>query len=171
MRVALLRGVNVGGTTKVSMSDLRDALTRLGFKNARSLLNSGNLVFESNEAPAKLEALLEKRLGIEADVLVRTPQEIAEAVRRNPFTNEAKNDPGRLVVVFTKTPVDAAKLVISGPEIAKGKGREIFIYYPDGQGRSKLAIEKQLGTRVTARNWNTVIKLLEASQRDPRIAP
>jgi len=161
--IALLRGINVGGHKTVAMSDLRERLARLGFRNVQSLLNSGNLVFESEETPAQIEKTLEKE--IQTDVLVRTADDLETVIRRNPFPAEAKTDPSRLVVLFTKTPVDAKKLEIAGRETAKGSGREIYIFYPDGQGTSKLtntAIEKQLGTRCTARNWNTVMKLLGA---------
>lgn len=169
--IALLRAINVGGRSTVSMSDLRDMVTRLGFSNVKSLLNSGNLVFDSKKKPSQVEQLLEKecakRLGCATDFFVRSADEVDAIVDANPFPREAKDDPGRLVVLFLKGEGDAATLqeAIKGPEIARGKGKHIYIYYPDGQGRSKLTnalIEKTLGTRATARNWNTLLKLQQA---------
>jgi len=163
--IALLRGVNVGGRSMVAMADLRDRLTKLGFGNVRSILQSGNLIFDTKKKPADVETLLEKDL--ELDVFVRTPKEMDAIIGANPFPKEAKNDPGRLVVLFLKASGDGKTLqkAIKDREIARGEGRQIYVYYPDGQGRSRLTnalIEKTLGTRVTARNWNTVLKLRHA---------
>jgi uncharacterized protein (DUF1697 family) len=161
--IALLRGVNVGGNKMIAMSDLRERAERLGLRDARTLLQSGNLVFRSNKSPAQLEKLLEKELE-GTSVFVRTPEEWGAAIAANPFPEEAKRDPGHLLVMFLKEARDAEVLTpaIVGREIARGNGRHIYLYYPDGAGRSKLTnalIEKKLGTRGTARNWNTVTKL------------
>ncbi|MEK6375764.1 MAG: DUF1697 domain-containing protein [Acidobacteriota bacterium] len=172
MHIALLRGINVGGNKMIAMADLRDLLTNLGFAGARSLLQSGNLVFHGDRrTPAQLETLLaaetEKRLGVQADVFVRTASELAEVVARNPFAEEAKRDPSHLLVMFLKdvpdaTAVAALNAAIIGREAVRVIGRHAYIAYPDGIGTSKLTgavIEKKLGTRGTARNWNTVMKL------------
>ena len=163
MHIALLRGINVGGNKMIAMSDLRERASRLGLRDARTLLQSGNLVFRSNKSQAQLEKLLEKDLE-GTHVFVRTTEEWAEVVAANPFGEEAKHDPGRLIVLFLKEARNAEVLkpAIVGREVARGNGREIYIVYPDGMGTSKLtnaAIEKKLGTRCTARNWNTVMKL------------
>src|SRR5580704_15373637 len=105
IHIALLRGVNVGGHRTVAMSDLRDLITDLGFSDARTLLQSGNLVFRGNgSGGAALEQLLEteaaKRLGLEADFLIRSAEEWKDVVARNPFPKEAERDPSHLVVVF-----------------------------------------------------------------------
>ena len=166
--IALLRAINVAGNKMVAMSDLRDLLTQLGFANAKSLLQSGNLTFDAPRSAKNLEQLLEKesatRLGLETVFFVRTPAEWDAIIEKNPFPKEAKDDPGRLVVLFLKDARDGATLqkAIKGREVARGEGRQIYVYYPDGQGRSKLTnalIEKTLATRATARNWNTVLKL------------
>jgi uncharacterized protein (DUF1697 family) len=170
--IALLRGINVGGNTKVAMADLRELLTDLGFAEPRSLLQSGNLVFGSEgKMPAQLERLLEaevaKRLGMQIDFFVRTPQEWKRIVSRNPFPAEAKRDPAHLVAMFLKDAPDAERLkalqaAITGRETVRADGRHAYIVYPDGIGRSRLThslIEKKLRTRGTARNWNTVLKL------------
>jgi uncharacterized protein (DUF1697 family) len=152
------------------MSDLRDMLTSLGFEDARSLLQSGNLIFRSKPR-AKLEQLLEseaqKRLGVDAAFFVRTAEEMRAIVANNPFRDEAKSDPGYLIVLFLKdevsaTAVKALQDAIKGREVIRAVGRNAYVVYPDGVGRSKLTnavIEKKLGTRATGRNWNTVLKL------------
>jgi len=161
--IALLRGINVGGNKMISMADLRARAERLGLEEPRTLLQSGNLVFRSRKSPAQLEKLLEKELGV--TVMVRTAEEWKAVVAANPFPDEARNDPGRLVVLCLKEARNAADLqpAIVGREVARGKGRELYLYYPDGQGTSKLTnalIERKLGTSGTARNWNTTLKLL-----------
>ncbi|HLX05099.1 MAG TPA: DUF1697 domain-containing protein, partial [Candidatus Binatus sp.] len=107
-RIALIRGINVGGHMPVSMSDLRDLLAQLGMKGARSLLQSGNLVFRSDgRASAALENVLEtkaeKGLGIRADFLIRSAKEWKGVVARNPFRKEAEREPSHLVVMFLKS--------------------------------------------------------------------
>jgi uncharacterized protein (DUF1697 family) len=153
------------------MTNLRNFLTALGFENVRSLLQSGNLVFASRSRfGAELERYLEmeasKRLALEVDFFVRTAEEWKSIVRQNPFRKEAERDPGHLVVLFLKN-APAAKDVallqteIVGAELVKARGKQAYIFYPNGQGRSKLTgamIEKRIG-RGTGRNWNTVMKL------------
>lgn len=172
IHIALLRGVNVGGHQPVAMSDLRDLLTEVGFAEARSLLQSGNLVFRSDaRSTAGLERLLEleagKRLHLHTDFLIRTAKEWNEVVARNPFRKEAERDPSHLVVIFLKSAtsvkdVKALQTAITGPEIISADGRQVYIVYPSGIGRSRLTntfLERKLGIRGTARNWNTVMKL------------
>jgi uncharacterized protein (DUF1697 family) len=170
--IAVVRGINVGGHKQVAMAHLRDLLTQLGFADPRSLLQSGNLVFRgSKRTSAQLERLLEaeaeKRLGLETHFFVRTAEEWKQVVARNPFTAEAKRDPGHLLVMFLKQApevknVEALQAAIVGREIVRADGAQLYVVYPDGVGRSRLThslIEKKLGTRGTGRNWNTVLKL------------
>jgi uncharacterized protein (DUF1697 family) len=172
MHVALLRAVNVAGHQPVGMAELRDLLAELGLADARSLLASGNLVFRGGtKTGAQLERLLEteaaKRLGLATDFFVRNAEEMQAVIERNPFPAEARRDPARLVLVFLKDApgakaVKALQGAITGREVVRAKGAHAYIVYPDGQGRSRLTnalIEKHLGTRGTARNWNTVLKL------------
>jgi uncharacterized protein (DUF1697 family) len=174
LAVAFLRAVNVGGTAKIAMAELKALAENIGLCEPKTLLQSGNLVFEAGgKTVAALETLLERevaeRLGVETDIVVRTARELGAAIARNPFPKEAKNDPGRLHVHFLKTPASAAAVAslsraIKGREIVKGPGGEVFIYFPDGAGNSKLTnavIERHLGARGTSRNWNTVTKLAE----------
>ena len=175
---ALARGINVGGRKLIAMSDLRDLLAALGFTDVRSLLQSGNFVFRCDErSGAKLERLLEaetqKRLGVGVDYIVRTPAEWETAIARNPFPDEAANDPSHLVVMFLKETAAAEKVAelqaaIKGPEKIRHDGKLLYLTYPAGIGDSKLTsalIERRLGTRGTARNWNTVLKLAAAVRK------
>jgi uncharacterized protein (DUF1697 family) len=170
--IALLRAVNVAGHQPVTMSDLRGLLSALGFTDGRTLLASGNLVFRGEaRKTADLERLLEAdcatRLGLRTAFVVRTADEWARAVAGNPFSGEARRDPGHLVLVALKDApgahrVRALQAAIAGPEIVRGRGKHVYIVYPDGIGRSRLTaklIEETLGTRGTGRNWNTVLKL------------
>ncbi|HEV8067488.1 MAG TPA: DUF1697 domain-containing protein [Planctomycetaceae bacterium] len=176
--VALLRGINVGGHNAVAMSDLRDLVTDLGFAGATTLLQSGNVVFKATGKTSNaLESLLEKetakRLGVSADYIVRNANEWAKVVAANPFSREAREDPSHLVVVSLKTAaaeksVNTLRASIKGRETIHGVGKHLYIVYPDGMGTSKLTgtvIERALGSRGTARNWNTVLKLLALSQK------
>jgi uncharacterized protein (DUF1697 family) len=170
--IALLRGVNVGGRQMVAMSDLRNLLTKLGFGEARSLLQSGNLVFQAgDQTAAELEALLEleteKRLKIRTSYFVRSEKEWKRVISQNPFHKEAEVDPAHLVLMLLKDApkpksVETLRESITGPELVHVAGRQAYIVYPAGIGTSRLtntAIEAKLGTRGTARNWNTVLKL------------
>jgi uncharacterized protein (DUF1697 family) len=169
-QIALLRAVNVGGR-KASMADLRQMLADLGFEAPRTLIQSGNLVFGSAVGGAELEALLEReiaaRLGLETDVLVRDPDEWRALIAANPHARMAADDPAHLMVMALKSPPGEAELAalrawIPGREVVAAVGRQLYITYPDGAGESKLtnaAIERRLGVRGTARNWNTVGKL------------
>lgn len=171
--IALLRGINVGGHNAVAMPKLRDLFSDLGFAGAKTLLQSGNVVFQGNgQTSDALEQLLEtqtaRRLGVSADYLIRTAAEWTKIIAANPFPKEAKADPSHLLVMFLKTAatpssVKELQASIKGPEIIRARGKHLYIVYPAGIGRSKLTgslIEKKLACRGTARNWNTVLKLL-----------
>ncbi len=170
--IALLRAVNLAGYQKVAMAELRQMLAGLDFSNPRSVLQSGNLLFESDEGKtADLERRLEteaaRRLGLSTDFFVRTASEWRRLIDRNPFPDEARRDPAHLLVLVAKTAPTAAatrglQAAITGREVVRADGRQIYAIYPDGIGRSKLTtgvIEKALRTRVTGRNWNTVLRL------------
>jgi uncharacterized protein (DUF1697 family) len=158
------------------MADLRGLLDELGFDEPRSLLQSGNLVFESASRPvARLEALLdaeaEKRLGLQTTFFVRSAQEWSAIVARNPFPDEARRDPAHLIVLFLReaprpASVKALGTGITGREVVRCDAKQAYIVYPDGIGRSRLTtalLDKTLG-RGTARNWNTVLKLAALTQ-------
>jgi uncharacterized protein (DUF1697 family) len=173
VHIALLRAVNLPAHNQIAMADLRDLLTQLGFADARSLLQSGNLVFQSDRGTTAaylgrlLEAEAAKRLGLETEFFVRTAADWKAVIAHNPFRKEAEHDPSHLVVMFLKdapavTDVKALQAAIKGHEVVRAHGRHAYIVYPDGIGRSRVTnvlIEKKLGTRGTGRNWNTVLKL------------
>jgi uncharacterized protein (DUF1697 family) len=172
-----LRGINVGGHKLIAMSDLREMLESLKFTGVKTLLQSGNVVFETGKRTGDaLERLLEKetekRLKASVRILVRDSNEWKALVARNPFPKEAKSDPSHLLVMCLKDAPDAKcvkalQAAIKGPEIVRGDGRQLYLVYPAGIGPSKLTnavIEKSLGTQGTARNWNTVLKLVGLTQ-------
>jgi len=169
---ALLRGINVGGRNLVAMAKLREMFEALGFSAVQTLLQTGNVIFDGGKkSAAALERLLEsetkKRLAVAPAYSVRTSDEWHETIAANPYSKEAKRDPGHLVVMFLKQPPPAANVkalsaAIKGPEYLRAVGRELYIVYPAGIGTSKLTnavIERTLGMSGTARNWNTVLKL------------
>ena len=176
--VALLRAVNLGPHNKVSMADLKAIAERAGLSEARTLLQSGNLVFQAKTKPsAALEKLLEtalaKELELKTPVVVRSAAEWRAAIDDNPFTKQADSDPGHLVLMPLKAKPEktaVAELVkaIVGREQVKLVGQQLYLVYPDGIGESKLTsalIEKKIAVSGTGRNWNTVQKiaaLLEA---------
>lgn len=170
--IALLRGVNVGGSRKIAMAELRSFAADIGLQEPSTLLQSGNLVFAAEgREPQALERVIEReavaRLGLTTAFFVRTASEWRDVVAGNPFPDEALGDPSHLLVLFLrKTPrsseVHALEQVIQGHEVVRAVGRQIYAVYPDGIGRSKLTnaiFERTLGSPCTGRNWNTVSKL------------
>jgi uncharacterized protein (DUF1697 family) len=172
IHIGLLRGVNVGGRTQVAMADLRGMMAELGLDEARTLLQSGNVVFRSSRRKGAaleraLEAAASDRLGLRTDFFVRTATEWDAIVAANPFPEEAERDPSHLVMMALKHPAEAKALkalraAVTGPEVIAAEGRQLYIVYPAGIGRSRLThglIEAKLATRATGRNWNTMLKL------------
>ncbi|MEJ1969668.1 MAG: DUF1697 domain-containing protein [Rhizomicrobium sp.] len=172
-RIALFRAVNVGGNAILPMAGLRTMAAAIGLENPRTLLQSGNLVFDAGaRSPSACEKLLQaactETFGFTTEIFVRNRTELEAVVAGTPFPKEAKNDPARLHVFFLRgAPAPEAcralEAAIKGREAIKVSGKQAYIYYPDGAGRSKLtaaAIERHLGHAGTARNWNTVTKLL-----------
>ena len=165
--IALLRAVNVGGTGKLPMAELRAMCEAIGFEDVRTYIASGNVVLRSAQSGARgekqVKTLLEKELaryaGKPVGVLLRTPGEMAAVLAANPFPDAA---PNRNVVVFLDAapPLDTLAGVShrNGEEIALGK-REIHIHYGEGMADSKLRIPA--AKSGTARNMNTVAKLVE----------
>ncbi len=171
-RIALLRGVNVAGHKPVKMAALRQCLTDLGCAEVQTLLQSGNVVFGGGRGAGSavegwLARALAAQLGVQTDVYVRGAAEWQALIAANPFPEEAKRDPAHLIAMCFKAKpapgiVDALRSVISGRERLQAVGRELYIVYPDGVGQSRLTtavIDRALGVRGTARNWNTVLKL------------
>ena len=170
--IALLRAVNLGGSTQLSMAALREGLRRRGYNRVETLQQSGNIVLRSAVThPGRLERQLETdvatELGFNAEFFVRTAAEWRTSLISNPFPQEAERDPAHLVLTLLKdepSPAQWKALAegFPGRERVEPSGRQAYIVYPDGIGRSKLTtalIERKLGTRCTSRNWNTVKKL------------
>jgi uncharacterized protein (DUF1697 family) len=172
--IALLRAINVGGAGKVAIADLRKLVEDAGFADVASYIASGNLVFTGDgRSPAQLEPLLEaaavKTLGLSTDWVLRAPAEWRALIKANPFPDFARESPSKLLVTVFKAQPDPARLdevraLATLGEQMQLKDRALYICFPEGAGKSKLAnvaIEKRLGSRGTARNWNTVLKLAE----------
>jgi uncharacterized protein (DUF1697 family) len=170
-QIVLLRGINLGSRRRVAMGDLRELLTGLGYGDVRTLLQSGNVVLTSTRSAKTLERELEEELAsafdMEIAVVVRTRAQLADVVERNPLAGVA-DDPKRYQVTFLSATPDAARLRELGdldlaPERFVVSGREIYAWHPEGVQRSRLAAalsDSKLGVTATARNWNTITKLL-----------
>lgn len=177
MLVAMLRGVNVGGHHKIKMAELKALCEGLSFRNVSTYIQSGNVVFETMESgdeklAKKIGTAIEKKCGFCPEVIVRSAEELRGVVKKNPFAKEAF-EPSKLAVFFLardpgKAARDAVSRIEANPEVIKPLGSEIYIYFPDGQGKSKLkfaTVEKAINKIPwTARNWNTVEKLLEMAE-------
>ena len=174
--VAFLRGINLGRQRRVPMGELRDVLERAGYGEVRTLLQSGNVVLSSGVGPRALERKLAKTLsgefGFEIQVIVRTRDELAEIVDRDPFAGEA-DDPARYQVSLLSAKPDpkgvqSLQAAVALPERVAVSGREVYAWHPGGVGRSELAKlinDRQLGVGVTARNWRTLTRLLDMADR------
>jgi uncharacterized protein (DUF1697 family) len=164
--IALLRAVNVGGTGKLPMTDLTRLCCKAGFENVKTYIASGNVVFESHKSAAEIKAALEASLkryaGKPVGVVVRTGAEMAAVLQANPFPEAP---PNRAVAIFLDEPPRRDALdTISGQQdekVALGR-REIYVWYGEGMGRSKLRIPA--AAQGTARNMNTVAKLADMAR-------
>jgi len=167
--VAFLRGINLGARNKVGMAALRELVHGLGYDDAATHLQSGNLVFTARKAAAQTEAELSKAIeagfGFPVAVTVRTVAQLRTVVEGNPFA-EHTNEPAKLMVVFLtkKAAVKGLDPDDYAPDEYAVKGREIYLWLPNGSHKSKLGIafwEKRTGAVGTLRNWSTVTKMLE----------
>jgi len=168
--VALLRGINIGKAKRVAMADLRAMLEELGYANVRTLLNSGNVVFDAGRAtPARLADRIEKAmaatLGVSARVFVLTASDLEVVVRENTLGKVAR-DPSRLAVSFYASPTDRSRLAPLArrqwkPEALALGSRAAYMWLPGGFLKSRLQAEvgAVLQDATTARNWATVQKL------------
>ncbi len=165
--IALLRGINVGGTGILAMKDLAVLCGNLGFVKVRTYIQSGNVIFESglkeDAVQLKLERALLAKMGKKIDVMVRTTAEMTATLEANPFPDQA---PNKVAVYFLagQPPVEQLR-ELTGPagEQVHAGTREVYVYYPEGMGRSKLKLP--LGkAAATARNVNTVSKLIKLAE-------
>lgn len=174
--IALLRGVNVGGHHQIKMEVLRALCESLGLCNPQTYIQSGNVVFQTKERDtaklsAQIESAIEKKHGFRPDVVLRTAGELREVIAKNPFAKRKDIEPNKLIVTFLAAePTAESRATVLAlkpdPEELRLHGRELYIYFPDGMGRSKFpaVLGKALKNTGTARNWNTVTKLLEMAE-------
>jgi uncharacterized protein (DUF1697 family) len=179
--VALLRGVNIGPHHRISMGPLREVYQAAGLSDVRTLLQSGNVVFQTKardpeRLAAPLEAAFEARFGFHSDVFLRTAEELRAVASACPFAGREGCDPAKLAVTFlAAAPDDAARARLAAirgiaEEIHAGT-RELYVYYPNGMARPQLTaamLNKAIGrVSTTSRNWNTVRKLVELTDAGP----
>lgn len=175
--IAMLRGVNVGGHNKISMERLRALCSACKFENAQTYVQSGNAIFTTKERNLsaigkRLEDAIEKELGFRPAVVSRTADEMRDVIARNPFAKRKGLEPAKLAVIFFAEPLDATtrkqvEAIKVGPEEIHAFERELYIYFPDGQGHSKLpaAMERITRKTGTGRNWNSVTKMMQMAEK------
>jgi uncharacterized protein (DUF1697 family) len=176
--ISMLRGVNLGPHNRIKMDALRALYLSLKFEEPRTYVQSGNVIFRSKEKDTaqvakKIEKAIERTFGFRSDVILRTTDEVRSAIAASPFTGRKDVEPGKLLVTFlTVEPGPEARATLASfkgySEELHLKGRELYIYFPDGAGRSKLPwsqVAKLLKTTGTARNWNSVTKMLEIAEQ------
>ena len=173
-RIALLRSVNVLGKNMIKMPELARAFEQAGFRNVRTYIQSGNVLFEAGKESgemlsSKIREMITKNFGLTIQAVVITPEELADIIAQNPFAIKAGVDLSSQHVTFLDREADpekAEKLLsyhYPPDEIIIGK-RAVYVHCPDGYGRTKYHnnfIEKKLSVNATSRNWNTCLKLLE----------
>jgi uncharacterized protein (DUF1697 family) len=172
----MLRGVNLGNR-RIKMDALRAVYESLGLKDPQTYVQSGNVVFQTKERDltrltARIEAAIEKTFGFSSDVLLRTAPEMQDVIAKNPFAGRPEIVPAKLLVVFLSAdPGEEARRQVRAIQAKPDElfiyGRELYIYFPNGQARPTLKfgqVEKAIKTKSTGRNWNSVTKLLEMAQ-------
>jgi uncharacterized protein (DUF1697 family) len=172
--ISILRGINVGGARKVPMTDLKVACEKSGFRNVKTYIQSGNVIFDSEETDirileVKIQKIITETFGFDVPVIVRTSGEWAESIANNPFWKEKDVDIDRLHLTFLKDLPDPEKLerintFAFPPDKFQIIGKDVFIFCSAGYSDSKLTnqfFESKLGIRATTRNWKTVLKLHE----------
>jgi uncharacterized protein (DUF1697 family) len=175
--ISMLRGVNVGGHNKIKMDALRALYESMKLREAQTYVQSGNVIFRTDERDIarlakRIEDGIERKLGFRPDVILRTATEMREVIARNPFAKRRGIEPSKLLVTFLGSDpgAEAREKILQikcDPEELRIEGRELYIYFPNGIGRSKLSwagLEKTLKTPGTARNWNSVTKMLEMAE-------
>lgn len=176
--ISLLRAVNVGGHYKIKMDSLRALYESLGLRNPHTYVQSGNVIFRTAERnlvrlAKRIQDGIEQSFGFRPDVMLRTASEMRDVIAKNPFATRRGLEPSKLLVNFLAGdpgPEARAKIVQlkTDPEELRITARELYIYFPNGIGRSKLStavLERTLQTSGTGRNWNSVTKMLEIAEK------
>lgn len=167
------------GHNSIKMTDLASLYHNLGFTDAKTFIQSGNVIFsnESGKSPSSLSKLIGKEIqekfNYNIAVMIRTNKELSELFSINPFFNEEKFDAAKMAVIFlhedpSPDQIEKVKDISYPPDKFKIIGREIFIYCPNGFGRTKLYtnfFEKKMGVIGTARNWKTITTLQSMSEK------
>jgi uncharacterized protein (DUF1697 family) len=177
--ISFLRGVNMTGHNKIKMDDLANLFINIGFSDVETYIQSGNVVFKDagvrkeNELAALIESGIRKKLGYEIPAMVRTPGELRATILNNPFNNIDSFDPSKLAVIFlynlpSESQIEKVKNISYPPDQFIIIGREIYIYCPNGFGRTKLYtnfFENKMKIVGTARNWKSINNILRLSER------
>ncbi len=176
--ISMLRAVNVGGHNKIKMDALRTLYESLKLRDAQTYVQSGNVIFRTKEPDLtslgrRIQNGIERKFGFRPDVILRTASELRDVIARNPFAKRRGIEPSKLLVTFLAEDPgaearDKVRSIKADPEELRIEGRELYIYFPNGIGRSKLslaAIERALKTPGTGRNWNSVTKMLEMAEK------
>ncbi|MFT5193187.1 MAG: hypothetical protein ACI9EW_000393 [Cellvibrionaceae bacterium] len=175
--ISMLRGINVSGHKKIKMVELRDHYTDLGFENVTSYIQSGNLFFDSqiHDIPtlvSMLETMIYEKYRFEVPVIIRTADDLEKVIAINPLAHVPEEKFNVYIVTFlAETPTADATAQVPATGRAGEEtviiGREVYTYYANGSGRSKMTtnyFEKKLGVAATARNWRSVLKLHQLAQ-------
>jgi len=175
--VSLLRGVNVGRHARISMDALRALYESLGFKGARTYVQSGNVVFRTRERDLarleeQIETAIEGRFGFPCAVILRTADQMRAVAAQNPFAGRSEVIGGRLLVFFLAgdpAPEALQKVLAipAEPEELRIDGSHLYVHFPNGMSQARLnwpAVDKALGVPMTGRNWNTVTRLLAMAE-------
>src|ERR1700730_13456913 len=176
--ISMLRGVNVGGHNKIKMEALRALYESMKLREAQTYVQSGNVIFRTDERDIarlaeRIEDEIERKFGFRPNVILRTAAEMREVIARNPFAKRRGIEPSKLLVSFLASDpgAEAREKILQikcDPEELRIEGREVYIYFPNGIGRSKLPwarLDKMLKTPGTGRNWNSVTKMLAMAEK------
>ena len=176
--VVLLRGINVSGHNRLPMADLREIAASIGLAEPETYVQSGNLVVSTDldevEIAERLQAAITDRFGLDAPVVSRSADEFAAVANSHPFESLGLDDRFLQVAFLDRVPdADVSELIDTAdyePDRLEARGRELYLAYPNGSGRSKLnhsLLERKLGVTVTTRNWKTVGRLAEIAGTRP----
>jgi uncharacterized protein (DUF1697 family) len=173
--ISILRGINVSGQKKILMPDLKKLYENLKFKDIKTYIQSGNVIFKSNEKLAdeelakKIELAIHKKYDFKVPVIIRTQEEMGKIISSNPFLEEKNIDAKKLHVTFlSEIPTKGNRETIENIDFSPDKfiiqGKEIYLHIPESYGETKFSnkfFETKLKVKATTRNWNTVNKLFE----------
>lgn len=170
--LSILRGINVSGQKQIKMADLKKLYEELGFKNVKTFIQSGNVVFESKSA-SKLSEKIEKKIkehySFDVPVIIRTKEELQHAIEKNPFLKKKNIALDKLHITFlaeqpSNENIQATEAYNYTPDEFHISGREVYVYCPNGYGNTKINntfFERKLKVGATTRNWKTSNELLK----------